>query len=115
MKQRKQQPFCDKCGELLKIVHAGEANVGTCSCGFVKQLQDELTVGEKAPAKEERGTGVVKEYLTQGFPHVCKKCKHGWCEIHQLSASYSDESDICLYTCKKCGFTERETDGTSNM
>jgi len=31
-----------------------------------------------------------------------------------LGASYSDEADVYLFQCKKCGFVERQADGSGN-
>ena len=49
-----------------------------------------------------------------GFPNTCKKCGHEGADVADLGAAYSDEANIYLFKCKKCGFTERQADGSSN-
>jgi len=63
---------------------------------------------------EEKGGGVHKEYNPPGFPHKCKKCGYGECDLTDIGAPYADESDIYLYKCKKCKYTERQADGSGN-
>lgn len=110
-----EKPFCEICGKLLKIICSGETSIGICvSCNYTRRLHSEFTVTEKSQKKEPVGTGVEIKKETPDFPHLCKKCGYKWCDISQVSASYSDESDICLYKCKKCSFTERQADGTGN-
>lgn len=85
-----------------------------CSCGHTNQIRRVLKAGEKVARKEEVGSGIAVPEETAGFPHTCKKCGHGLCDPTQINAPYSDESDIYLYRCLKCGFVERQADGTGN-
>ena len=69
----------------------------------------------KRKEKEQRGSGIItEEPLSGGFPHICKKCGYGECDVVDLNPPYSDESNIYLYRCKKCFFVERQADGTGN-
>lgn len=108
-------PFCDLCGRILKITTEDNQTYGLCSCGFRRQTEIEISFTQKSPEKEELGKGIISEETSlKGFPHICIKCSHDQCEIFDLGAQYSDESNIYLYKCKKCGFTERQADGSSN-
>lgn len=107
--------FCGKCGRMLTAYRKHEQTYDVvCTCGHTNQIHQTLQAGEHVPEKETRGDGVATPVESAGFPHVCKKCGFGFCEPTQLNASYSDESDILLYKCKKCGFVERQADGTGN-
>ena len=103
---------CKRCGKLLRIATAFNTRIGICVCGFVKTI-DSATVSEKQH-HETRGTGILREEKLPGFPHNCKKCKYTECEVEDLGAQYSDESNVYLYKCKRCGHVERQADGTGN-
>ena len=65
----------------------------------------------------EKGEGILnseQEEIHQGFPHKCKKCEHDFAEVVDLGISYSDESSVILFRCKKCGNVERDAFGSSN-
>ncbi|MEK6918162.1 MAG: hypothetical protein AABW51_04400 [Nanoarchaeota archaeon] len=67
--------------------------------------------------KVEKEIGIVildQENINQGFPHKCKKCEHDFAEVIDLGVSYSDESSVLLFRCKKCSHVERDAFGTSN-
>lgn len=107
--------FCGMCGAILTAYGKHEQMYDVvCSCGHVNQLHKKLEAGEKAPRQETKGSGIATQLKSAGFPHTCKKCGFGFCEPTQLNPSYSDESDILLFKCKKCGFVERQADGTGN-
>lgn len=109
------QLFCNECESLLTLFQSREGNViGICSgCGKFHEMKIKLESTEKITHKE-LGKGIAKDDITIGFPHTCIKCGHNKCEVFDLGAPYSDESDIYLYKCKKCGFVERQADGTGN-
>jgi DNA-directed RNA polymerase subunit M/transcription elongation factor TFIIS len=68
--------------------------------------------------KTEKGNGILdlnQEDTTKGFPHVCKKCDCEFSEVLDLGISYSDESSVILFKCKKCGNVERDAYGSSNV
>jgi len=106
--------FCDVCGKILEIKTTKEKTFGICKCGYVKEIEDSVSVSEKGRRKQKVGKGVAEAVVEKGFPHICKKCGFGECEVYDLGASWSDESNIYLFKCKKCGFVERQADGSSN-
>jgi len=106
--------FCPKCGKILDVKNESNLLIGLCSCGFVKKINSEIYFSEKT-IKDIRGKGIAEDKGgKEGFPHVCKKCGHTQCDIHDLGAPYSDESNIYLFKCKKCGYVERQADGSGN-
>ena len=109
--------FCENCGKPLKVL-AKNTSVIIASCDFcgTKKLRtfSELGYNEK-PKKVEVGQGVLTDkHEGNGFPHICKKCNHDLADVHDLGAMYADESNIYLFKCKKCGYVERQSDGTGN-
>jgi len=56
----------------------------------------------------DRGKGIAKEKdVFADYKHKCPKCGYGKAEIIDIGAQYSDESDLILIKCGKCGYTER--------
>jgi len=54
------------------------------------------------------GEGVVKEQdVFATYKHKCKKCGYGEAEMMDLGAQYSDEDELVMIKCGKCGYTER--------
>lgn len=106
--------FCDKCGKILEIKLIDQKNIGLCGCGFTKEFDAILSYSEKLIKKQDTGSGVYQEPETIGFPHTCEKCGYNLCDIYDIKAGYSDESDIILLRCKKCKYVERQADGSSN-
>ncbi|MFA5993300.1 MAG: hypothetical protein WC796_06345 [Candidatus Pacearchaeota archaeon] len=107
--------FCDNCGKLLIV-----KKVGSCSCGFSKEITKELVVSEQIQKVRKKGEGIIdseneNRKEMEGFPHDCKKCGHGEASVSEVKTGYSDEADIYIFKCKKCGFVERQADGCSNM
>ena len=107
--------FCNLCGGILKLEEKEYRKIWVCLCGFVKEDEIDLIISEKVEMKEELGDGVASEINSSGFPHTCKKCGHEECEVRDLGAKVSDESNIILYKCNKCSYTDRQADGSSNM
>ncbi|MEI6732270.1 MAG: hypothetical protein WCK90_06355 [archaeon] len=109
----KNMKFCDNCKSILKVHEENGKLIGVCQCGFKKEV-DSFIISDKSNKIELTGRKVFRDKKTKGWPHLCKKCGHGECDITDLGAPYSDESNIYLYKCKKCKFVQRQADGTSN-
>ena len=68
----------------------------------------DLISSEKIKPPEEVGKGVVdKENSFATYKHECKKCGHTGAEINDLGVQWSDEDNLYLATCGKCGHSER--------
>lgn len=105
--------FCDICGEMLQPLKLETTEmVGICKSGHI-DMSFSLESSQENKI-EEKGEGVHREYEGPGFPHKCKKCGYEECDLTEIGAPYADESDIYLYKCKKCKFTERQADGSGN-
>ena|SRR3989338_5141792 len=106
--------FCKNCGKVLFIEIENEKKIGRCSCGYMQET--DITSSEKIKEKAKKGEGTIehKNDIKEGFPHICKKCDHKEADVHEIKTGYSDEADIYLFKCKKCGHAERQADGCSN-
>jgi len=104
--------FCKNCGKPLKIKEEWGIKFGICNCGF-KEVVRTLEFQDKQN-QEKKGEGVAQKETLGGFPHTCKKCGCELSEVYDLGAHYSDEANIILFKCIKCGYSERQSDGTGN-
>lgn len=108
--------FCELCGKILEIKAESDKIIAYCSCGFIKEVESGQISSEKIIKKDNIGEDIVVESnkIEKGFPHICKKCGYDECDVLDVGAPYSDESNIILYKCKKCKYVERQADGTGN-
>jgi len=57
---------------------------------------------------EEIGRGVLKEENRMAtYKHKCEKCGYGKAQIIDVGPLYSDEDNLILLKCGKCGYSER--------
>ena len=57
---------------------------------------------------EEIGEGVLSdENKMATYKHKCEKCGYGKAQIIDVGPLYSDEDNLILLKCGKCGFSER--------
>jgi DNA-directed RNA polymerase subunit M/transcription elongation factor TFIIS len=82
--------------------------IGYCKCGFKRTGGVEINSSEVSK-KKVNGEGVLGEDINEGFEHKCRKCGWRYAEFKELGEILNSESSVVLYTCKKCGHTERET------
>jgi DNA-directed RNA polymerase subunit M/transcription elongation factor TFIIS len=80
------------------------------SCGFVEEVKerDFLVSNEKIKPKKLKGGGVGEdknEFAT--YNHICKKCGYDKAQILDLGIFYSDEDNLIMLKCGRCGFSER--------
>jgi DNA-directed RNA polymerase subunit M/transcription elongation factor TFIIS len=112
----KKMEFCPDCGRVLSVREreSDYRMIGFCRCGFSKEIERGFLPSEKTIFLE-KGEGVLeKENDMQGFPHKCSKCGGEEADVFDLGASYSDESNIYLFKCRKCGYVSREAEGSGN-
>ena len=63
---------------------------------------------------EEIGRGVVTDKNTFAtYDHECEKCGHKKAEVIDVGVLYSDEDNLILLKCGKCGYSERVGKKTS--
>jgi len=109
--------FCKQCGKLLPMKNEENKAIVSCSCGSLNVLARETAFEEKQKKKPHRSSEVLHDNSAEdlsGFPHKCRKCGHGFAEVKEMGIFYGDEAGVYLFKCKKCGYTERQADGTGN-
>jgi DNA-directed RNA polymerase subunit M/transcription elongation factor TFIIS len=108
--------FCPRCGRPLIFDEEIDDLFCICKCGNKVIIRKYLEASEIQEEKQLRGEGFVEDVLVNAdFPHVCRKCNHDKAQAIDIGASVSDEANIILYKCAKCGYVERQADGTCNM
>jgi len=67
-----------------------------------------IVAKEKVSHKKDVGEGVVKdENIFATFHNKCEKCGYDKAEVIDMGIFYSDEDNLMLIKCGKCGYTER--------
>ena len=104
--------FCKKCKTLLSPQKKeGEVFLKCFRCGF--ELKADLSSRENISKKEKIENEVVDEENTFAtYAHKCSKCGHVGAEINDLGVQYSDEDNLFLVKCGKCGHSERIGDAS---
>ncbi len=100
--------FCPKCGDLLIPEKKGEKFFITCEkCGFSKEVK-RLIAKENFEPKKKIGQGITKsENSLATYHNKCSKCGYDKAQIIDMGVSYSDEDNLILLKCGKCGYSER--------
>lgn len=101
--------FCPKCKTLLSPRQTNKELFLKCrKCGFSKKLERyRLTASEKIKPKL-RGKGVIDDKnILATYKHKCKKCGYDKAQVLDLGIFYSDEDNLILLKCGKCGYSER--------
>ena len=105
--------FCPECKNILTTYQENGKNILKCdNCGFFEEIdkREDLITSQKIKQKAEVGRGVVKDkdiFATYDF--VCKKCGNKKAQIEDRRIGYSDEDNLILLKCSKCGFCQRNT------
>ena len=78
-------------------------------CDYVRKFKGKPLIEEnKIEPVEEKGEGAVKEQnVFATYKNVCKKCGYDKAEIIDMGIFYSDEDNLILLKCGKCGYSER--------
>jgi DNA-directed RNA polymerase subunit M/transcription elongation factor TFIIS len=106
--------FCKKCGGMIRIQDIGKGK----SYKFCDKCQDfevvdtnknsGISFSESIKKEENKGRGIkngVNELAT--YKHTCKKCGYDKAQVIDVGILYSDEDNLILLKCGKCGFSER--------
>ena len=99
--------FCKNCGLPLYENYAKKRMLECKKCGYIIKRK-KLEVKEKIPEKQEVGTGVKKdENVFATYNHKCEKCGYNKVQILDLGVFISDEDNLILLKCGRCGWCER--------
>ena len=115
--------FCPKCENLMIPEKVnGKKGIETwikCyHCHLSKKLKDNSTLLEREKILHKHNIGKVfkisglkNEFAT--YKHKCQKCGYGKAQVIDLGIFYSDEDNLILLKCGKCGWSERVGKKTS--
>ena len=80
-----------------------------CSnCGLTQENLTGIISTENIKKKKTRGGGFIDEKNTfANYANKCKKCGYDKAQILDLGIFYSDEDNLILLKCGKCGWSER--------
>jgi len=96
--------FCPKCGDVLIPGKKGDKFFANCEkCGFSKEVK-RLRTRENFEPKIKIGEGVNKEknpFAT--YFNKCQKCGYDKAQIIDMGVFYSDEDNLIMLKCGKCG------------
>jgi DNA-directed RNA polymerase subunit M/transcription elongation factor TFIIS len=104
--------FCPKCAAILVPTKLKTSEIFVCdNCGYtklIKKTDGDLKTKEKMIKSPERSLKPASEknqFAT--YKNKCKKCGYDKAQVIDAGISYSDEDNLILIRCGKCGYTER--------
>ena len=106
--------FCESCGGIVRIQKIDKNHsylfCDNCQKFSLTKTKENLIISssEKIQNEKEKGQGVSKEEnLLANYKNICKKCGYEKAQILDMGIFYSDEDNLILLKCGKCGFSER--------
>jgi len=102
--------FCPKCENIMIPEKVGDKYFIKCAhCDFSKKLKNDskLIEKEKILHKYEIGKVLKSENEFATYKHKCEKCGYGNAQVIDVGSFYSDEDNLILLKCGKCGWSER--------
>lgn len=102
--------FCRRCKTLMNPHnHEGKILLRCSNCDFSEELKEgSLKVRDKIKKSKKLGEGIAsEENILADFEHKCKKCGHDKVQILDMGVFVSDEDNLIMLKCGKCGFSER--------
>lgn len=108
--------FCPKCSSVL-IPEKGKDGkiVEVCAhCGFSKKSKIKVLVEKEKIAHKKQLKGKISKSQNEfaDYKHKCQKCGYGKAQVIDIGSFYSDEDDLIMLKCGKCGWSERSTKKT---
>ena len=103
--------FCPRCENILIPEKLGEKEFwAKCAhCDFSEKLMPNSQLVEKEKILHEHQIGRIlnseNEFAT--YKHKCQKCGYGKSQVIDVGTFYSDEDNLILLKCGKCGWAER--------
>ncbi len=92
--------FCRKCKGLMK------AENNKLKCIICDNVQEgELSIKQKIKKLKKRGSGVIEndKNIFADYEHGCERCGYKKAQIIMRAPHISDEDNIVMLRCGKCG------------
>lgn len=106
--------FCKKCGGILRSQKIDKklSYLFCDNCHIFELIKTKdnsvMFSSEKIEREENRGEGISNDKnLLATYKNKCKECGYDKAQILDLGIFYSDEDNLILLKCGKCGFCER--------
>lgn len=102
--------FCKKCKTLMRPLRQKGENFFECpKCGFSEGVgKNPLVAKEKIKPSKKVGKGVKESgNVFATYEHKCKKCGYDKAQVIDVGIFYSDEDNLIMLECGKCGHSER--------
>ena len=105
--------FCKKCKGLMipfKNFEKGISQLKCSSCEYIEEEDFSKIIGanEKFLPAIKKGEGIASNKNEfADYKNICKKCGHNMAQVLDLGIFYSDEDNLYLLKCGKCGFSEK--------
>jgi len=103
--------FCEECEGLLFVKEDKGVSYFECSsCGHIQIFggNDYVCSKETMTPRKIKGDGANEDKNDfADYHHVCRKCGYEFAQILDLGVFISDEDNLILLRCGKCGFSER--------
>lgn len=99
--------FCNNCGSLMYLFN--EKGIAKSYCKKCNISKETISGSFKEQhSQKEIGKGIgSEENKLANYDNVCKKCRHIGAQIIDVGVLISDEDNLIMLKCGKCGFTER--------
>jgi DNA-directed RNA polymerase subunit M/transcription elongation factor TFIIS len=101
--------FCPQCKTCIVPEKIGVDFFISCpNCNFSGKIKEGLKSSEKILQKDSLTEGVSSgENPLASYENVCQKCGYDKAQLIDVGILYSDEDNLILLKCGKCGFSER--------
>lgn len=99
--------FCKECGSIM--FYFKENNLLKSYCKKCRTTKETSSKSFSQTNKiETKGQGIIEGLNpSANYNHICKKCGHEGVQIIDVGILVSDEDNLILLKCGKCGFSER--------
>jgi DNA-directed RNA polymerase subunit M/transcription elongation factor TFIIS len=107
--------FCEKCGSSRTEIDIKNSKILCKVCGYMKIIESDQ-YKKKLPItyvkkKNEKEIVVLDEKYSEfkfKVTHKCQHCGNDKAYVQYIPPRWGDEDELTIYTCIKCGKSERE-------
>ncbi len=100
--------FCPECSSILRPKEKAGKKVLYCSCGFVKQPDEEVLEIKESVNATKKIEVIEKVETNPKIRTTCEKCNHKIAYYWTQQTRGADEPETRFFKCQKCNHTWRE-------
>lgn len=102
--------FCKKCGSSRTIIDSKKEIITCQKCGYIQKIEGDLYKKKVNPKNNSQMVVLSKEYLENKYKttHKCPHCGNNEAYARHIPPRWGDEDQLTIYTCTKCGKSDRE-------